>query len=537
MAKRFVRVSLASKFRVLFAAAVLAIIAAALAVPWYFTERLVDEASRQSAEEITRLGLAEWVQRHPLKPRPDSALAWYFTSGGEGRRGPNFLPLRPKEDAPPLDARAQQAAAAFASQPAREMIVVPAEDEEGMRVLRCFRPVRAGSGCRQCHPGTTDTAFAPDELVGIIDITMPPAPGSLIWWTRAMFVTGAGLAALIAFVLLYVITRQIILRPVRRLGELAGAVADGDLTRRVEIDTGDEFERLGRQFNEMLEAIGSQQDQLRQANRALDLRLGELAEANVSLYEANRIKNEFLANVSHELRTPLNSIIGFAELLADTDDERRRRHAGHILTSARMLLGIINDLLDLAKIEAGRAEVRIEKVSVTDLCETLAQLVRPLADKKHLRLDVRLGENVPLIRTDPGKVRQVLYNLLSNAIKFTPPDGQVSLTAGYLPAPDGAVGQGSVSLVVADTGPGIPAADQQHIFEKFQRLDSAITRETGGAGLGLAISKELTALLGGRISLDSAPGRGTTFTVVLPETPPPEPARPARPAGAEAGDR
>jgi len=251
----------------------------------------------------------------------------------------------------------------------------------------------------------------------------------------------------------------------------------------------------------------------------LDLRLGELAEANVSLYETNRIKNEFLANVSHELRTPLNSIIGFAELLGQTDDERRRRHATHILTSARMLLGIINDLLEVAKVEAGRAQVHIERVSVRDLCETLGQLVRPMADKKHLALEVDLAEDLPVMATDARKVQQILYNLLSNAVKFTPADGKVTLSARPVPAGESSLRRESVVLTVADTGPGIAAADQERIFEKFHRLDDSMTREHSGAGLGLAIVKELTKLLGGRLKLESESGHGASFTVLLPIAP------------------
>jgi signal transduction histidine kinase len=334
-----------------------------------------------------------------------------------------------------------------------------------------------------------------------------------------VFVLGGALAALLASVVFYFITKQVILTPVQKLHELADHVADGDLSKRVELSTADEFERLGRRFNAMLDAITSQQNQLRQANRALDLRLGELAEANVSLYEANRIKNEFLANVSHELRTPLNSIIGFAELLAETDDAKRRRHATYILSSARMLLGIINDLLDLARIEAGRADVRSEKVSITDLCETLTQLVRPLADKSRLELEVRLDEDIPLIVTDPGKVRQILYNLLSNAIKFTPPGGKVTVSTRSVPAGESGLQCEAVAVSLSDSGPGIPAAEQQRIFEKFHRVDGRLTREHGGAGLGLAITRELTNLLGGRLALDSEPGHGATFTVTLPVAP------------------
>ena len=521
MAKTFVRISLATKFRFVFAAAVLAIIGAALGVPWYFTERLLDEASRQTAGEVTELGLAEWEFRHVKTVDPESRLAEYFTAGGEGRRGPNFLPvLKPTGEAAALDPTALRAVEAFEASPRRQVILLTEEDESGRSVVRGFRAARARQSCAGCHPKVAKRAFRTDELVGVVDITMPPAPGPLIWWTRSMFLLGGALAALLAFVVLYVITKQIILTPVRRLGELADKVADGDLTSRSNLATGDEFERLGRQFNDMLDAIATQQAQLRQANRALDLRLGEMSESNVALYEANRIKTEFLANVSHELRTPLNSIIGFAELLADTDDDRRRRHAGHILTSARMLLGIINDLLDLAKIEAGKTEVRIERVSVTDLCETLGQLVRPLADKKHLALVIRLQPDVPMIRTDAGKVQQILYNLLSNAIKFTPPEGRVTLSAAVSPADDSPLKRDSVAIHVADTGPGIPAADQQSIFEKFHRLDGTMTREHGGAGLGLAIASELTALLGGRLSIESELGHGATFTVVLPAEPP-----------------
>lgn len=522
MARMFVRISLATKFRVLFAAALLAIIAVALGVPLYFTERLMDEAAEQSAAQLGRLYLREWVDRHQRKPRPESDIARYFTAGDERRRGPSFLSLIPAAARDALDAPARRALRGFRNDPKRKLALIPAENEEGRQVYRCFRAVRAGRSCRNCHDGAHAPAFQPDQLVGVIDLTMPPAHGSLLWWTRSVFILGGLLAALLAFVTFYVITKQTVLRPVRALRDLSDQVTEGDLSARSDIVTGDEFERLGRSFNEMLDAIQYQQDQLRQANRALDLRLGELAEANVALYETNRIKNEFLANVSHELRTPLNSIIGFAELLAETGDERRRRHAGHILTSARMLLGIINDLLEVAKLEAGRSEIRTEKVSMTDLCETLAQLVRPMADKKHLRLEVNLEESLPVVRTDVRKVQQILYNLLSNAIKFTPADGSVTLSARPLPAGGSPLQRASVALAVADTGPGIPAADQGRIFEKFSRLDDAMTRQHGGAGLGLAISKDLTNLLGGRLALESEPGHGATFTVVLPVDPPDE---------------
>jgi len=535
MAKAFERISLATKFRILFAGAVLAILAAALGIPWYFTERLMDAAAEEQAEQVARLGLAEWMDRHQVPASRDQAgaVARYFTAAGGGRRGPRFVPLTPLSPlttAPAGDEPARRALEAFRDAPQRRTALTGAGDDEAEPALRCFYAVRATASCRRCHDGVAAAAFQPDQLVGMIDLSLPAPAPVMAWWTRAVFAAAGALAGGVAFLILSLISRQIILAPVRKLRDLADHVAEGDLSSRCDVATGDEFEHLGRRFNQMLDEIKRQQDRLRQANRALDLRLMEIAESNVALYEANRIKTEFLANVSHELRTPLNSIIGFAELLSETDDEKRRRHATHILTSARMLLGIINDLLDVTRIEAGRAEVRREKVSIRDLCETLGHLVGPMADQKHLRLSVEVADDVPVVSTDPGKAQQILYNLLSNAIKFTPADGRVSLSASALSAADSPLRADSVRVAVADTGPGISSADQELIFDKFHRLDGPMRRETSGAGLGLAISKDLTNLLGGKLTLESKPGHGATFTVVLPVAPP-EPDAPPSGAG------
>ncbi|MCD4699373.1 MAG: HAMP domain-containing histidine kinase, partial [Phycisphaerae bacterium] len=502
MAKSFVRISLATKFRVLFAVAGLAIIVAALALPWYFTERLTEAAVERSAGEIARLVLHEWEQNRQVAPLAQSDIARYFTAGADGRYGLGFvLLLSGNEDVEMMDAPVRQAVSLFGSEPQRKMVLLTESDEEGRKVYRYIHAVRAKASYLPGRDGRDSPEFQPGQMIGVIDITMPPPVGAMVWWTRGMFVLGAILAVMTALITLHFITRQVVLEPVRRLDELADKVAEGDLTGRCDLVGGDEFQKLSQRFNEMLDVINAQQDQLRQANRALDLRLSELAEANVALYEAGRIKNEFLANVSHELRTPLNSIIGFAELLAETDDEKRRRHAGNILTSARLLAGIVNDLLTAAKIEAGTGEMRREKVSITDLSETLGQLVRPMADKKHLRLEVKPADDVPVVTTDPGKVQQILYNLLSNAIKFTPPDGGVTISVRCVSATVSPLRVDSVAIAVADTGPGIPVADQKRIFEKFSRLDNTMTREHGGAGLGLAISKTLTGLLSGRLTL------------------------------------
>jgi signal transduction histidine kinase len=341
-------------------------------------------------------------------------------------------------------------------------------------------------------------------------MTVPEAASGSpwVWWARVSIIAGGALAALLAVVVFAVVTQRLILRPVRQLRDLSDKVAEGDLGVRTRITTGDELQRLGESFNDMLGAISEQHEKLRAANRALDLRLHELGEANVTLFQANKVKNEFLANVSHELRTPLNSILGFADLVGGSDDERVRRYGQNIASSAKALMAMINDLLDIARIEAGKAQVRLDKVSILDLCQTLAALMAPLADKKQIKIESRLDPQTPLVTTDGGKVQQILYNLLSNAVKFTPPGGLVTLAASATDR--------ELAISVADTGPGIAESEQAAIFEKFYQSDRSLTRESQGAGLGLAISKELAVLLGGKLTLKSTPGHGAEFTLTLP---------------------
>ena len=342
---------------------------------------------------------------------------------------------------------------------------------------------------------------------------------------NGIFLVAAGLfAGLLAIATFWFITMRIILSPVRILKGYAQRVSEGDLSVRADINTGDEFEQLSDMFNAMLERLKEKQDQLSGVNKSLDLRLGELAQTNVSLYEANKMKGEFLANVSHELRTPLNSIVGFAEVLQETladrtgpVDEKRKRYASNIITSARRLLELINDLLDVAKIEAGRMELRPERLSVADTVEGLVNLMKPLAERRDIRLVSRVEPGLPVVETDAGRLQQVLFNFLSNAVKFTPVGGRVTLSAVSLPAEAGdAERRARVRWSVTDTGPGIAAADQARVFEKFTQLDPSVTREHGGTGLGLTICRELAGLLQGRIELDSRAGKGATFSLVIP---------------------
>jgi signal transduction histidine kinase len=361
-------------------------------------------------------------------------------------------------------------------------------------------------------------------LVGVVSIDF----GSRIDTTQLLlnrtFILMAGLlAGVLAFFTFYFITTRLILQPVRVLQETAEKVAQGDLNIRSDIYTGDEFQQLSETFNVMLANLKQHADALQAVNKSLDLRLGQLAETNVGLYESNRLKSEFLANVSHELRTPLNSILGFADLLKDAlpastpKDAKALRYISNIRQSGRNLLELINDLLDLAKIEAGRMEIRSEPLSLTDLFEGLATILKPLAEQKKVVVEPTVSADVPILHSDPGKLQQILYNLLSNAIKFSPEGGRIELSADRIvPDDDNPEGPGHILIRVVDQGPGIDPAKHAVIFEKFRQLDGSVTRTHSGTGLGLAISKELTTLLGGRIGVESSPGDGAAFWIELP---------------------
>ena len=195
--------------------------------------------------------------------------------------------------------------------------------------------------------------------------------------------------------------------------------------------------------------------------------------------------------------------------MPNSTDPKAARYLQNILTSGRNLLELINDLLDLAKIEAGRMDVRSEPLSLADLFEGLINLLKPLAEAKDLTIDSSVASDVPILQTDPAKLQQVLYNLLSNAIKFSPTAGQIDLTARTEDAEH-------VRIIVRDRGPGIEPEKHEVIFEKFRQIDGSVTREHSGTGLGLAISRELVALLGGTIGVDSVQGQAATFWVVLP---------------------
>jgi signal transduction histidine kinase len=346
----------------------------------------------------------------------------------------------------------------------------------------------------------------------------------------ALFVILAGIA--ISAVLVRLLTK-----PLLDMTHVTAQVAKGNLAAKVEPRGSDEVAFLGQAFNQMTDALHSRDEQIRKsqdrlaaANRELgDLnahleervaqRTRELEATNRELVLATERKSRFMANLAHELRTPLNSVIGFSEALRDgllgELTEKQLRYVNNIVTSGRHILEMSGGILDLAKIEAGTIEVRLEPLHVTQALEEIVTITEPQWSRKGLAL--RLGlDGLNGDRTyvaDRGKFKQVLYNLVSNAIKFSPEGTAIDLTAAGFGR--------ELEIRVADRGPGVPEAAREEIFEEFRQL--ADGESAGGSGLGLSITRKLVELHGGRIWVEATPGGGATFVVRLPDNPTPPP--------------
>ena len=398
-----------------------------------------------------------------------------------------------------------------------EFINNPERNEENKLFLsrsvnHYYAAIRASKSCMACHT-QLQGAIKENDLLAMIQIDVDIPIDSIekqVHINRAILISNALITALLIMGGSYLIVRYVIVKPVKHLKEVSDAISAGELNVRSEIQTGDEFEDLSHAFNRMLRNLVSMQDRLKKVNTNLDRKVDELAHANLALFESNKLKSDFLAKMSHELRTPLNSILGFSDLLINTQNftEKHIRWAGNIRSSGEQLLSLINEILDLAKIEAGKMEVSITEFRFDDVSEGLLTMTRPLAEKKNIDLQSVIPADIKNLRQDRVKLRQILANLLSNALKFTPEGGKVVLKVEQ-------EGKNHI-MTVSDTGVGIAPEEQELVFEKFRQAGNTLTREHDGTGLGLSIVRELTKLLGGEVSLQSELGKGSTFTVVIP---------------------
>ena len=335
----------------------------------------------------------------------------------------------------------------------------------------------------------------------------------------SILMTTAIITVFLSMIALYIVVRYVIVKPLQHLQQVSEEIEQGDYTARAQIQTNDEFEDLAHSFNRMLRHLVDTQQQLRDANTNLDGKVDQLAQANMQLYEMNRVKSDFLANVSHELRTPLNSIIGFADVLQGIEllNDKQKRYASNIGQSGRVLRDMINDILDLAKLESGKTHVRPTDFSVEAVVKSQCDTIRSLAEEKNIDLQVVCDDDMDIVHQDQLKIQQILTNLLSNAIKFTPEGGRIRVSVSRDKSPF----RDDLVMTVEDTGVGIAEEDRELIFEKFRqgaatRGSDNLVREYAGTGLGLSIVRELSRLLGGRISFTSELGHGTTFKVILP---------------------
>lgn len=378
-----------------------------------------------------------------------------------------------------------------------------------------YATVRALPSCVECHADpakvgdkAANAKLRAGDVMGVVRIRISTQSIEEGFHTnRAILFSFAIGTSLLIIAGSYLIIRYVIVKPVKHLKEVSEAIAAGELNIRSEIQTGDEFEDLSHAFNRMLRNLTNIQERNRKLIADLDRKVDELARVNMALFESNRLKSEFLSTMSHELRDPLNSIIGFSEVLIGADNltEKQQRYAGNIMTSGQRLMALINDILELAKLEAGKMRLHPEAFNPAAACEHAAALIRPQAEKKNIDVKVVADANGPSTRQDAGKVHQIVTNLLSNAVKFTPEGGRVTLKA----AADGT----DLVFTVSDTGVGIAPEEQDLIFEKFRQAANPMTREQGGTGLGLSIVRELAKLLGGDVTVHSELGRGSTFTV------------------------
>jgi len=340
------------------------------------------------------------------------------------------------------------------------------------------------------------------------------------------------LSAIVLAVGLWLALRRSIVRPILALESSARSIASGDLTARVPVMSDDEIGSLALEFNLMSKSlqeyyntlesrVRERTDDLRVTNEDLSAKQKELELANMGLTEANRMKSQFLANVSHELRTPLNSILGFSELLGEKAfgnlNEKQSQYVSFIHSSGEHLLRLINNIIDLSKIDVDKMEVMVELFPISEAIGEVLSIIRPLAHDKNVTIETKLVPASPKIRADKSKFKKIMLNVLSNAVKFNKPGGRVEISWTVSEETAGRKFARFIVFSVMDTGIGIKEEDKDRLFKTFEQVDSSFNREYEGSGLGLVLTKRLTELHGGRIWFESEEGSGTTVYIKLPQ--------------------
>ena len=356
------------------------------------------------------------------------------------------------------------------------------------------------------------TAYAPVAPLGwLVFVELPATEAYAPLYAALERLAFVLLAALGFAVLAGMFLAGRMVGPIQALRAGAERIGGGDLSQQIRIKTGDELEALADQFNVM---AGRLKESYAGLEQKVEERTREVEEKSRQLELASQHKSQFLSSMSHELRTPLNAIIGLTEMMvtnaARFGTEKAAEPLRRVHRAGSHLLGLINQVLDLSKIEAGKLELSPDWVNLTPLINEVVDTARPLAEQNNNRLVVKCQENLGSLTVDPMRLRQILLNLLSNACKFTK-QGEVTLLARKL------VNEGHwIEFAVSDTGIGMTPEQQAKLFEEFTQADSSTARQYGGTGLGLAITRKLARMMGGDVTLTSEAGKGSTFTVRLP---------------------
>ena len=392
----------------------------------------------------------------------------------------------------------QVGAALTGAESARADVVTSGRDPVGREVLSAYQRVDP-PGWWVFVEEPLSEAFAPIE--------------SAIWRTALLLVV----FLLVAITTSVLLARNLV-RPIESIQVAAASIGSGALDQRIEISSRDELGALAEEFNRMAarlqESHAGLEQQVQERTRELTIALARLDEQTRELEAASRHKSEFLANMSHELRTPLNAISGFSQVLRrqlyGEINDKQAEYLDDILASARHLQSLIDDVLDLSKVEAGQIELQVAPFSLPPALERGVVSVRDRATTGGVRISLSSDPGIDTVIGDERRVSQVVLNLLSNAVKFTPDGGTVDVAASRF--------DGEVRVSVSDSGPGIAPEDQVRIFEEFQQA-AAGKEQREGTGLGLALSKRLVELHGGRIWVESEPGKGSRFVFTLPVPP------------------